>query len=234
MRRLVPALVLGLLLPPAALAQSAGRPALATPRPARDSFTVMVQGRPTGYQVTELRKTERGYEFTETTRIGTFVEQSTQVSMNGQLEPYAVVQQGRIRGMESHINLAYGDGRVRGDALIPAQPEPRAFAIDTAVAPGTIDDNMLQALLPLLPWGPGARWDLTIFSGGRNVAETSRLAVRDTATVQVPAGSFPVWRAELASGGSVVTFYIERDAPHRLVRITVQGSPLEFVLAKGD
>lgn len=201
----------------------------------RDSFAIQAQGRVIGFQRTELGRIDKGYVYREETQIGDRMGQSTFVVFDSLMTARIVTQAGQTQGKDTRIDITYANGRVKGDALVAGQPEFHEFAIDTTVAPGTIDDNALQPILPALPWSPGASWTLTIFSAGKNASEPATLAIKDTATVQVPAGTFATWRAELVSGvGGGVSFFITTDVPHRLVKVTVNGSPLEFVLVKEE
>ena len=229
--------LLALLACPAApaLAQAAPHFTVSALNLGRDSFAIIVQGREVGFQRTNLKRTPTGFEYTEETGIGTAVTQSTLVTMNPDLSVRAVTQHGKVQGKDASINITYAGRRVRGNALVAAQPESRQFAIDTVVTPGTIDDNAIQPLLAALPWAPRAAWKLTIFSAGKNASAPGTLTVIDTATVQVPAGTFKTWRAELISAdGSGVNFFVTTGASHRLVKLTIKGSPLEFALVKEE
>ena len=198
----------------------------------RDSFVVMVQGNPMGWQRSALTRTEEGFTWTEETAIGTFVQQSTEVALGRDAMVRAVRQRGKTQGKDTHINLTYTDGHVVGDAVVAAQPEFKTLAIDTTVAPGTLDDNSIQALLPALPWSANAQWTMPVFAGGQNQVITMTLAVRGTETVAVPAGSFEVYRAEMTGGPATVNFFVTTAAPHRLVKVTLVGAPMEFQLAR--
>lgn len=229
--------LLVLLLCPAvpASAQAAPRLSPGALNLGRDSFAIIVQDRNVGFQRTSLKRTASGFEYTEDTAIGTAVNQSTVVTLNADLSPRSVAQHGKVQGKDVGVNITYADRRVRGNALVAAQPQSRQFAIDTVVSPGTIDDNAIQPLLAALPWAPHAAWKLTIFSAGKNASAPGTLTVIDTITVHVPAGTFKAWRAELISGdGAGVNFFVTVAAPHRLVKLTINESPLEFALAKEE
>ena len=200
--------------------------------PRRDSFVVMVQGNPMGWQRSELSRAGDGFSYREETQIGAFVQQTTEITLGGDATVRSVRQQGKTQGKDTHINVTYTDGHVVGDALVAAQPEFKTLAIDTTVAAGTLDDNSIQALLPALNWGPNAKWSMPVFAAGQNEIITMSLAVKGTETVQVPAGSFEVYRAEMTGGPATVNFFVTTAAPHRLVKVTLVGAPLEFQLAK--
>ena len=92
-----------------------------------------------------------------------------------------------------------------------------------------MDDNALQALLPALKWAPNLRWTIPVFASGQNRVRTLTLTVRAVGTVSVPAGSFQAYMADLEGDEQKVTFYVSVDPPRRLLRLTVAGTPLEFV-----
>jgi zinc protease len=223
-------------LDPAQLTAQAGALDLDLARlvPARDSFAVMVQGNPMGWQRTQLEKSGAGFTWREETQIGAFVQQSTTVAMAGDATVLSVAQQGKTQGKDTHINVTYAAGRVKGEALVAAQPAFKTLAIDTVVAPGTVDDNSIQALLPALRWSPAAKWTMSVFAAGQNSQVTMNLAVKGVETVQVPAGSFETYRAEMTGGPATVNFFVTTAAPHRLVKVTLVGAPLEFQLVNKE
>jgi zinc protease len=200
--------------------------------PRSDSFAVLVQGNAMGWQLSEVRQKDSGFEFTEQTQIGGFMQQVTTVTLGAEGQPLAITQSGKTQGKDTRINITYTGDRVRGDAVVPGQPEFKTFVIDTIVPPGTVDDNAVQALLPALRWKPDAQWTIPVFSAGQNATTTMTIAVKGVETVQVPAGSFEVYRAEMTGGPATVNFFVTTAAPHRLVKVSLIGVPLEFQLAK--
>ena len=58
------------------------------------------------------------------------------------------------------------------------------------------------------------------------------LTVAGTERVTVPAGTFETYRVDQTGGDAPLTFYVTTAAPHRVVRITFAGQPIEMVLAK--
>jgi hypothetical protein len=221
-------------LDPARLTAQAGAVDLDLARlvPTTDSFAVLLQGNPMGYQRSEMLKTESGFEFKEETRIGALMQQTTTVTMGSDAVVRSVVQSGKTQGKDTRINIVYADGRVKGDALVAGQPDFKQITIDTTVAPGTLDDNAIQAILPALHWSPDAKWTMSVFAAGQNMSQTMNLAVKGMETVQVPAGSFETYRAEMTGGPATVNFFVTTAAPHRLVKISLVGVPLEFQLVK--
>lgn len=227
--------LLALLLCPAAATAQAVRLDVSNLNLGRDSFAIQAQGRVIGFQRTEFSRTDSGFVFREETQVGTMMSQSTTVSLDPRMATRSVAQSGKSQGKDNRINIAYANSRVKGEALVAGQPDSRQFTIDTTVAPSTIDDNAVQPVLSALHWSDTANYSLTLFSAGKNALESATLTVKDTATVTVPAGAFLTFRVELMSGvGPGVNFFLTTEAPHRVVKITVNGTPLEFVLVKEE
>ena len=198
-----------------------------------DSFTVMLQGRPFGFQRGVLEATADGLRYTEETQIpAAGVQQTTTLVMGTRGEMRQVTQSGKAQGQDSKIDVTYADGRVKGSATTPGQGGPKTIAIDTTIAAGTIDDNAIQALLPGLPWAAGARWSAPVFASGQGASTQMTLAVTGEESVTVPAGTFAVYRAELSGGPQPVTFYVTKAAPFRLVKVAIAGTPIEMQLVK--
>ena len=47
-------------------------------------------------------------------------------------------------------------------------------------------------------------------------------------TVTVPAWTGEAWKAELTGGPQAVQFWVTGDAPHRLVKLAIAGTPIEM------
>jgi hypothetical protein len=73
---------------------------------------------------------------------------------------------------------------------------------------------------------------MPVFAAGQNAAMVMTLTVQGVETVQVPAGTFETYRAEMTGGPATVNFFMTTAAPHRLVKVTLVGAPLEFQLVK--
>jgi hypothetical protein len=139
-------------------------------------------------------------------------------------------QTGKVRGQDTRIALSYGGGRVRGQAqVLDSLGKPRTLAVDTAVSAAIVDDNALIALLPALPWAINTRWTIPVFGSGENRIRNVTLTVADIEPVRTPAGEFEAYRADLEGASQSVSFYVTTATPHRLVRITLLGSPIEFL-----
>jgi hypothetical protein len=118
---------------------------------------------------------------------------------------------------------------VRGSALVATGDGPRTIAVDTAVSDGIVDDNGIQALLPLLRWDINVRWAFDVFASGENVIRRLTLTAADLTRVSVPAGTFDCYRADLEGGTQRVSFFVASKPPHRVIRVEIANSPIQFI-----
>jgi zinc protease len=196
-----------------------------------DSFAVMVQGNALGYQKSSLVKAEGGWLYTEDSQIAGVISQHTEVRFTEALEMRSVAQNGKQAGKETKINVTYAGGRAKGSASTPQPPagEIKTVAVDAEVPAGAVDDNIITALFPGLKFAAGAKIPVTVFQSGKGAAVTLTMTVAGEEEVKVPAGSFTVWKVEMSGGEQPGTFYVEKAAPHRLIKLGIAGTPVELV-----
>lgn len=199
----------------------------------RDSFVVLVQGTPRGYEVTSVERTADGILVRDETNLMPLMRQTTDVRIGPAGEMRSVKQTGEAQGKPMGIDVRYLGGRATGDASTPARDgtiEKKVIGAD--VPPGTIDDNVVLPLLVGLPWAPGASFSLPVFASGQNALRTVQLTVVGTESLTVPAGSFETYKVELTGLPAPLTLHVNAVAPHRVLKVVPQGSPLEFVAGK--
>jgi hypothetical protein len=198
----------------------------------RDSFVVMVQGNVLGFQRTVVERTETGFRVTDDVVVSPIMNQRTEIDLASDGTLRWTQQTGRVRGQDTRIDIVYADGRAKGTATTPTMAGSQTITIDTTVVAGAIDDNLITALLPAFAWTPNATFTILVFLSGKGEVQPLTLSVKATESLTVPAGTFDVYRVELAGGPAPVAMYVTTAAPHRLVKVAPQGAPLEFVLAK--
>jgi zinc protease len=197
-----------------------------------DSFTVLVQGNPLGYQTTSLKKSGNGYTYRTSMLLGPIMQQSVETSFANDLAPQSVKGSGKVQGQEQKLDVTYANGRVKGSAMTPSPSGVKTVNVDTTVAPGVLDDNMVSALVPGLKWAPNAKFTVSAFDASSGTIKQLTLAVTATESVTVPAGTFPAYRVELTGGEQPLTFFITTAEPYRIVKMAFSGAPVEFVLVK--
>jgi len=201
--------------------------------PRSDSFTVFVQGNAFGFQRGRLERDGAGWKYSEDTELGPIVQQHTEVRFGSDLAPASVAQSGKSQGLDTKIDLSYTGGRAKGSATTP-QPTggTKTVQVDAEVPKGTIDDNMITPLLAAFRWAAGAKFTVPIFQSGKGTILPATLTVSGEETVQVPAGNIAAWKVELTGGDQALTFWVEKGAPYRTVKIAIVGAPVELRLVK--
>jgi predicted Zn-dependent peptidase len=197
-----------------------------------DSFAVMVQGNPMGWQTTSLRKTATGFAYATAMQVGPIMQQSSLTSFSSALAPVSVKASGKVQGQALSTDLVYAGGRVKGTSVTPAAGGPKTVAVDTTVAAGVLDDNMVSALVPGLPWAPNAKFTVSAFDASTSSVKQLAMNVTGTESVTVPAGTFQAYRVEMTGGPAPITMFVTATAPFRIIKMAPAGVPIEFLLVK--
>ena len=196
-----------------------------------DSFAVMFQGNALGYQRSSLVKADGGWLLTEDSQIATVVQQHTEVRFTENFVMLSAKQTGKQAGKDVKIDVAYAGGRAKGTAATPQPPagDVKSTIIDAEVPAGAVDDNLITTLLPAMKFSAGAKIPVNVFQSGKGTTITMTLSVIGEEEVKVPAGTFATWKVEMAGGEQPSTLYVEKAAPHRLVKLAIAGAPVELV-----
>ncbi|HEX6133039.1 MAG TPA: DUF3108 domain-containing protein [Longimicrobiales bacterium] len=196
-----------------------------------DTFAFRINGQAFGTQVMSLERTDSGFVFSETSTLPN-AQQTTSVSLDPDLRIRSVRQDGQAGGQQMYIDVRVADGRATGRARVPGSAGMEDRDIDAALPDGAIDDNVLMAILPALPWQDGAEFALAIFASGRNQVSPYTFRVTGTEDVTLPGGTFKAFRVEV-EGTQPLVIHVAQDGPHRLLRLQVAGTPLELVRTGG-
>ena len=197
-----------------------------------DSFVVLVQGSPLGYQTTSLTRSADGFAYRTSLQIGPLVQQTMETRFGADLTPLSVKGSGAVQGVTVGVEVAYSGGRVKGSSTLPTAAGMKTTSVDTVVARGTLDDNMIGALVPGLDWKAGASFAAPSMDVSTGATREITLTVTGTESMTVPAGTFQVFRILRGGQEPALTLYVTTTAPHRIVKIAPEGAPVEFVLAK--
>ncbi|MCC7055622.1 MAG: DUF3108 domain-containing protein [Gemmatimonadaceae bacterium] len=193
----------------------------------RDSFVVMIQGQPRGWQRLTVERAGTGWTVGDAITIDSLVTQGSRITLDAALHEQSLRQEGRMRGRDMRIVLDFAGGRVRGSALTPSAPA--ALQVDTVVAAGTVDDNAVAPLLAAVRLRDSLDISFPVLASGKGTVSLQRLRVTGRETVTVPAGTFDAWRVELTAERSRVLFFVSQQAPHRVVKMS-NGPAFEMLL----
>ncbi|HUL71407.1 MAG TPA: pitrilysin family protein [Gemmatimonadales bacterium] len=197
-----------------------------------DTLTVMANGKPVGRQITGLSKSEDGYQYRENTEIQNLVKQTTSVTFGADGGMRKLTQDGTIQGQAIKAALTYGPGRVQGFASLTTTKGPQTTVIDTIVTPEVLDENVLQGLLPAFRLKANASWTLRVFSATENRIRTETLKVAGVEKVALAGGEVEAFRAICSSDNQAVTYFVTTASPHRVIKVAIANTPLEFVSNK--
>lgn len=197
-----------------------------------DSFAVFVQGNAFGFQRSTLEKTSVGWKYSEDVLLGPVVQRHTEVEFGNDLSPISVNQSGKTQGQDARVTLTYSAGRAKGSTLTPQPTGPKSAEVDAEIVKGTVDENMMTSLLSAFRWAPGAKFAVQMFQSGKGATVPVQLAVTGEESVTVPAGTFDAWKVDYTGAEQAVTFWIQKAAPYRLVKLGFTGQPVEIRLVK--
>ena len=197
-----------------------------------DSFTVLVQGRPLGFQTNTLARTATGFTYRTNVSIGPIIQQSVEVAFANDLTPVSVKGSGKMQGQDLGVDVTYANRRAKGTGVAPSATGMKTVNVDTTLAAGVLDDNMISALVPGLRWVPDAKYSVSVFDASTGTFKQLSLQAMAAESVTVPAGTFPTLRVEMTGLEQPMTMYVTSASPHRIVKMTLAGQPVEFVLVK--
>lgn len=198
-----------------------------------DSFRVTFQGNPIGAVVATVRQTPDSLVYTEQSALGGFAQRTTVVLDPADLSVKQTNQTTTAGGRTTEVHLRYAGGRVSGGGTVP-QPggAPKTYTVDTTLAPGTYDDNVVNLIVPALGLTPGKTFHVTLFSTGEGTAKPYTFKVGTPESVTVPAGTFQAYRIEVTGSQSPFVIHVTTEAPRRVVRTEIVGQPVVFELVK--
>ncbi len=203
--------------------------------PRTDSSQVLLQGKPVGFTVAEIRRSGDSLVYVERSNLGSgaFAQQTTVAfsAADGAARRLDQVMTREGKTVEAH--LVYAGGRVRGNGFAP-QPDGsvQQFAVDTALPPGTIDENVAPFVASALPLAPGKTFSLRVFTASEVATKVLTFKVGPAESVTVPAGTFQAYHVDASGSKFPFVLYVSVDTPHRLVRQEFVGQPFVIELVK--
>lgn len=203
------------------------------------TYGLMFRGNRAGQLEMTVERLEDGnYRVTESLS-GAVGNQTTRYVMTPSLGPVSVTQEGQMGPVSAKMDLDYSGSRVTGTAIVPRQgqgeggrPEMEEISVDTALAAGTIDQNMAGPAVLAASLAEGAEFRLPSYSP-RSGVTALRAEVTGEETVEVAAGTFDVYRIQVRVGQQTLSMLVSRQAPRFLIRQEVAGAPVTLELEEG-
>ena len=200
-----------------------------------DSSRVVIQGNPAGFTVSEVRRLADSLVYSERSNLGNgaFQQHTTLLLDPSDGSVRRVDQTTTQQGQTTETHLTYAAGRAKGSsAALQPDGTVKRFDIDTALPPGTADENAVPLLVPALPLAAGKSLTLTLFTPSENALKTLTLKVGPPESVTVPAGTFPAYRIEVTGSRVPFTMYVSTEAQRRILKTEFVGQPLVVELVK--
>ena len=203
--------------------------------PAADSFAILVQGNEFGFQTTQLAREGDGWVYTERAQIASFVQQNAEVRFGADLALRGLLQSGQIQGQPVKLSVTVANGKASGEGNTPGPQgmTPVKYA-DVAIPAGIVEESLASVIMPLFTWGPKAKHTFAVFEASEGTVQSRTLEVVGEGTVTLRSGGDPIaaYQVQSTGGQAPGTFWIEKAAPHRVLKFGPVGQPLEFVRVK--
>ena len=135
-----------------------------------------------------------------------------------------------IQGATLNTRVSIANGRATGTAQDPGPTGIVSSNVNLAVPPGTVDDQVLGALVLTLPLAEGYKTTFTSLGLMPAEVRTNEVSVLGKETVTVPAGTFETYRV-LVHSRDDATMFVTTASPHRIVLVRV-SSGVELRLIK--
>ncbi|HVH11392.1 MAG TPA: pitrilysin family protein [Gemmatimonadales bacterium] len=200
-----------------------------------DSSRVLAQGNPLGFTVSEVRRVADSLVCAERSNLadGAFQQQTTVVldARDGTVRRLDQTSLQRQQKAETH--LVYAGGRVKGTSATPQQDgSVKRVEIDTALAPGTSDENAVPCVVTALPLAPGKTFTLPFFTPSENAIKLLTFKIGTPESVTVPAGTFQAFPISTTGSRVPFTMWVSTDAPRRILKSEFSGQPFVVELVK--
>ena len=200
-----------------------------------DSSRVLREGASVGFTVSVVEHSRDSLRYIERSNLGNgvFQQQTTIV-----LDPTdgAVRQVDQVttqQGLKTETHVGYGGGRVKGtSAAVQPDGSVKQFAIDSALAPGTIDENAVPFVIPALPLAAGKSFSLGFFAPSSNTGRVLTFKVTAPINVTVAAGTFPAYQVDVTGSRVPFTVYVATDQPRRILKTEFVGQPFVVELVQ--
>jgi hypothetical protein len=195
---------------------------------------VLLEGKVVGFAVASVQPAGDSVVYAERSSLGgTFEQQTTVVFAATDAAARRLDQVMTRQGAKAEAHLTYGAGRVRGTSFGP-RPDGtvQQFTIDTAIAPGTVDENVAPFVAAALALAPGQTVRLAVFTPSEIANKVLTFKVGPLQSVTVPAGTFQAYHVDVTGAKFPFVLYVSVAAPHRVVKQEFVGQPFVIELVK--
>lgn len=147
--------------------------------------------------------------------------------------PLSHIVKGSIGDSPIDIQLQWEKDHVTGNNLFPGNTI-RQGAVDRVLPPGTLERFSVLALMQAFPMDTALITRFHWYNTLEEIVREVSVTISDGGALEVPAGSFPVFKAEIEGDDPAQILFISKDHPRKIVRIEVVGLPWRFDLVSEE
>ncbi len=171
--------------------------------------------------------TKGGNEFASTSTITGMISMNEEMKFGSEFEPvaYKFSMAAGPQNMSSQVAIAGGiaTGRVEGG-------KDGAKDVNLPLVKGAILKSSVDFLIGTLPLETGKTFKFPVLDGQSGGMENVTIEVLGEEELMVPAGSFSTYKVRVKSGDGEQLMYVQKTAPHTLVKQTVPAQGLNIEL----
>lgn len=134
-------------------------------------------------------------------------------------------------GQEMKANYSFADGGASG-RIEGGQDGPKDVSVK--LVDGTILTSSIEFLIATLPLGETKSYKFPSLDAQSGVLQNVRIEVEGEEDLMVPAGSFSTYKVRVKEADGEVVFYVQKDAPHWVVKQEVPAQALSITLKSVD
>ena len=180
----------------------------------------------------EIADTLRLEVYTEIQGMNIRQNSITNLNLNS-FAPFSHIVKGSIGDSPIDIQLLWDKDHVRGNNLFPGNNSMQK-SVDRILPSGTLERFSVLALMQAFPMDTALITRFHWYNTLEEIVREVSVTISDGGALEVPAGSFPVFKAEIEGDDPAQILFISKDHPRKIIRIEVVGLPWRFDLVSEE
>jgi predicted Zn-dependent peptidase len=159
--------------------------------------------------------TKEGADFASTSAITGMISMNEEMKFGQEFEPLAYKFSMAAGPQQMSADLAFADGVVKGRV---EGGKDGGRDINVTLVKGAILKNAVDFLVSTLPLEVGKTFKFPVLDTQSGAMENITIEVVGEQDLMVPAGSYATYKVKVKSGDGEQVFYVQKTAPHTLVK----------------
>jgi len=194
----------------------------------RDSFEVMIQGRPFGTYIMSHSRTGENFTLVTVGNLqGGMTLIDTVVFNATTFAPVLFATSQAMAGMSAGGRITIANGKAMGTIQQAGPGGVQSMPVNAAVPTGAIADGADALLIPTIDFSEGLSLTFQTFDGKSGKTKNYTMKVVGKEQVTVPAGAFEAWKTELASDEPAV-IWVTTSEPRKILMLRIESQQLEM------